>query len=161
MIHAFVSSRLDYCNSLLFGLPQIQINKLQRVQSADVRLILKQPKFCHTMPILSQVHRLPIKYPIEFKILLMTFKAIHGMAPDYIRKLIHRKKSTGYSLRSSKKVMLEVPRGKILPTLGGKAFCYAAPKLWNNIPGEISSLNSLSNFKCHVKTYLFKQAFNL
>ena len=90
----------------------------------------------------------------------MTFKAIHGMAPDYICKLISRRKSTGYSLRSSKKVMLEVPSGKILPTLGGRAFCYAAPKLWNNLPSEISSLDSLSNFKCHVKTYHFKQAFN-
>ena len=46
-------------------------------------------------------------------------------------------------------------------TLGGRAFCYAAPKLWNNLPSEISSLDSLSNFKCHVKTYLLKQAFNL
>ena len=70
----------------------------------------------------------------------MTFKAIHGMAPDYICKLISRKKSTGYSLRSSKKVMLEVPKGKILLTLGDRAFCYAAPKLWNNLPGEISGL---------------------
>ena len=58
--------------------------------------------------------------------------------------------------------MLEVPSGKILPTLDGGAFCYAAPKLWNNLPSEISSLDYLSNFKCHVvKTYLFKQAFNL
>ena len=62
------------------------------------------------------------------------------------------KKSIGYSLGSSKKVMLEVPRGKILPTLGGRALCYAAPKFWNNLPSKISSLDSLSNFKCHVKT---------
>ena len=102
-----------------------------------------------------------MKYRIDFKILLMTFKTIHGMAPDCIHKLISRKKSTGYSLRSSKKVMLEVPRGKILPTVGGGAFCYAVPKLWNNLPGEISSLDSLSNSKYHVKTYLFKQAFHL
>ena len=161
LIHAFVSSRLDYCNSLLYGLPQVQIDKIQRVQNAAARLIFQQPKFCHITPVLSQLHWLPIKYRIEFKILLMTFKAIHGMAPDYLCKLISRRKSTGYSLRSSKKVMLEVPSGKILPTLGGRAFCYAAPKLWNNLPSEISSLDSLSNFKCHVKTYLFKQAFNL
>ena len=91
----------------------------------------------------------------------MTFKAIHDIAPDYLCKLIRQRKSTGYSLRSSKNVMLEVPSGKILPTLDGRAFCYAAPKLWNNLPGEISSLDSLSNFKCHVKKYLFKQAFNV
>ena len=50
--------------------------------------------------------------------------------------------------------MLEVRSGEIPPTLGGRAFCYAAPKLWNKLPREISSLDSLSNFKCHVKTYL-------
>ena len=153
--HTFVSSRLDYCNNLLHGFPQVQIDKIQRVQNAAARLIFQQPKFCHITPVLSQLHWLPIKYRIEFNILLMTFKAIHGMAPDYICKLISRRKSTGYSLRSSKKVMLEVPSGKILPTLGGRAFCYAAPKLWNNLPSEISSLDTLSNFKCHVKTYLF------
>ena len=161
LIHAFVSSRLDHCNSLLYGLPQVQIDKIQRVQTAAARLNFKKSKFCHITPVLSQFHWLPIKYRIEFKILLLTFKAIHGMAPNYICKLISRRKSTGYSLRSSEKVMLEVPSGKILPTLGGRAFCYAAPKLWNNLPSEISSLDFLSNFKCHVKTCLFKQAFNL
>ena len=118
LIHAFVSSRLDYCNSLFYGLPQVQINKIQRVQNAAARLNLKQPKFCRVTLVLSQLHWLPIKYRTEFKILVMTFKAVHGVAPDYICKLISRKKSTGYSLRSGKKVMLEVPRGKILPTLG-------------------------------------------
>ena len=146
LIQAFFSSWLDYCNSLLCGLPQVQIDKIQRAQNAAARLIFRQRKFGHITPVLSQLHWLPIKYRIEFKILLMTFKAIHGMAPDYICKLISRRKSTGYSLRSSKKVMLEVPSGKILPTLGGRAFCYAAPKLWNNLPSEISSLDSLSNF---------------
>ena len=102
MIQAFVSSPLDYCNSLLYGLPQVQIDKIQRVQNAAARLIFEQPKFCHITPVLSQLHWLPIKYRIEFKILLMTFKAIHGMVPDYICKLISRRKSTGYSLRSSK-----------------------------------------------------------
>ena len=161
LIHAFVSNRLDYRNSLLYGLPQLQIDKIQKVQNAAVRLSFEQPKFCHITSVLSQLHWLPIKYRIEFKILLMTFKVIHSMAPDHISTLISQRKSTGYSLRSSTKVMLEVPSGKILPTLGGRAFCYVAPKLWNNLPSEISSLDSLSNFKCHVKTYLFKEAFNL
>ena len=57
--------------------------------------------------------------------------------------------------------MLQVPGGKILPTLGDRAFCYVAPKLWNNLPSKISSLDSLPNFKCYVKKYLFKQAFHL
>ena len=160
-IHAFVSNRLDYHNSLLYALSQVQIDKIQRVQNAAARLIFEQPKFCHITPVLSQLHWLPIKNGIEFKILLMTFKAIPGMTPDYICKLISRRKSTGNSLRSSTKVILEVASSKILQTIGGRAFCYAAPKPWNNLSSETSSLDSLSNFKCHVKTYLFKHAFNL
>ena len=93
LIHAFFSSRLDYCNSLLYGLPQVQIDKIQKVQNAAGRLIFKQPRFCHITPVLSQLHWLPIKYRIEFKILLLTFKATHGMAPDYICKLISQRKS--------------------------------------------------------------------
>jgi len=90
LIHAFVSSRLDYSNSLLCGLPQAQIDKIQRVQNAAARLIFKQPKFSHISPVLHQLHWLPIKYRIEFKILLFTFKAIHGMVRDYICKLACR-----------------------------------------------------------------------
>ena len=137
LIHAFVSSWLDYCNSLPYELPQ---------QNATARLMFEQPKFCHITPVLSQLHWLPIKYCIEFKILLMTFKAIHGMVPDYIIcKLLSQRKSTGYSLRSSKKVVLEVPCSEILPTLGGTALCYAAPKLWNNLSSKISSIDSVKS----------------
>ena len=157
----FVLSRLDYCNSLLYGLPQAQIDKMQRVQNAAARLIFKQPKFSHITPVLFQLHWLPIKYRIEFKIQLFNFKAMHGVAPDYICKLISRKSSTRYSLRFSQRIVLENPSGKIFSTLGGRTFCYAAPKLWNNLPCKISTLDSLSSFKCHLKTYLFKQAFNL
>ena len=110
-----------YYSRTLFKLPKSKIDKIPRVQNATARLIFEQPKFCHITAVLSQLHWLPIKYRIEFKILLMTFKAIHGMAPDYLCKLISRRKSTGYSLRFSKKVMLEVPSGKILPPAAPKA----------------------------------------
>ena len=91
LIHAFVSNHLDYCNRLLYGLPQVQIDKTQRVQNAAARLIFKKAKFCHITPVLSQLHWLPINYRIEFKILLMTFKTIHSMAPNYICKLSSRR----------------------------------------------------------------------
>lgn len=61
LIHAFITSRLDYCNSLLYGTPQVQIDKLQRVQNAAARLIFKQPKFSHITPLLCQLHWLPIR----------------------------------------------------------------------------------------------------
>lgn len=80
----------------------------------------------------------------------------HGIAPNYF--CIYQ---TGFPLDPAKKNMLEVPSGKMLPTLGGRAFCYAASRLWKDLPSKIYSHDSLSNFKCHVKIYLIKQAINL
>ena len=69
-IHAFVSSHVDYCNSFLYGLPAYQLNKLQRVQNAAARLIFLESKYCHVRPLLYNMHWLPVKFRIDFKILL-------------------------------------------------------------------------------------------
>ena len=85
LVHAFVISRIDYCNSLLYGLPQTQLIKLQRVQNAAARLICNVSRFDHITPVLYQLHWLPFKFRIHFKVLLITFKALHGMSPIYIQ----------------------------------------------------------------------------
>jgi len=77
LIHSFVSSQIDYCNSLLYGVPNCHIGKLQRVQNAAARLVVMQGKFCHITPVLNQLHWLPVSFHIKLKILLLTFKAIH------------------------------------------------------------------------------------
>ena len=74
LINAFVTSRLDYCNSLLYGLPATQLNKLQRVQNAAARLICIISRFDHITPNLIELHWLPIKYRINFKILQSRIK---------------------------------------------------------------------------------------
>ena len=107
LVHAFVTSRLDYCNSLLYGLPSSQLAKVQRVQNAAARVVCRLPKFCRITPVLQELHWLPIKFRIQFKILVITFKAIHGMAPDYICNLISIKKKSRYNLRSEDTVRLD------------------------------------------------------
>ena len=75
LLRALLTSRLDYCNSLLYGLPNTQLSKLQRVQNAAARLAYRAPRFCHISPLLFQLHWLPIRFRIDFKIILLCFKA--------------------------------------------------------------------------------------
>ena len=113
LIHLFVSSRMDYCNSPLYGLPKSQLDKLQRVQKAAARLVVMQGKFCHITPVPLQLHWLPVSFRINFKILLLTFQAIHGLAPSYISDLVRIKPlNSGYSLWSDNGTLLSYPNLK-------------------------------------------------
>ena len=89
LIHAFISTRLDYCNSLFYNIPAYQLEKLQRIQNSAARLILNESKFCLIIPLLMNVHWLPVKYRIRFKILLLTFKAIHFFSTILYMWLTH------------------------------------------------------------------------
>eukprot|EP00794_Sanderia_malayensis_P013257 gene13257-14621_t len=159
LIHAFVSSRLDYCNALLYGLPANLISKLQRVQNSAARLLSLAPKYCHITPLLKELHWLPVKFRIDYKIIIMTFKAINGTAPDYISDLVTLKSNSGYSLRSNDKLFLSPPSFKTLPTIGDRAFIAAAPRLWNVLPQDVRCTSNFSSFKHKLKTVLFKQAY--
>ena len=81
LIHAFITSRLDYCNSLLYGVPDHHMQKLQRDMNASMRLIFWAPKHCHITSLPQQLYWLPIRLRIEFKILFTTFKVLQGSAP--------------------------------------------------------------------------------
>ena len=85
LVHTLVMGRVDYCNSLLYGLTRNNINKLQRVQNMAARLITNTPRFCHITPVLCQLHWLPIGVRIKFNVILITSKAIHGLVPYYIQ----------------------------------------------------------------------------
>ena len=105
LVHAFVTSKLDHCNSPLYGVPKYVIKKLQSVQNAAARLITSSRKFDHITPILCELHWLPISERIKFKIILLTHKALHQQSPIYIQDLICRY-STSRTLRSSSTLRL-------------------------------------------------------
>ncbi|XP_073670896.1 uncharacterized protein [Paramisgurnus dabryanus] len=124
VIHAFITSRLDYCNSLYFGLPQSSIKRLQMVQNAAARLLTGAKKSDHVTPILASLHWLPVHFRVQFKILLFVFKARNGQAPSYIKNLI-TPCSSSRSLRPTDKALLALPWSR-LKTKGDRAFSIAA-----------------------------------
>ena len=81
LANALVSSRLDYCNSLLHSLPGVHLNKLQRVQNALARVVTKSTRFTRTKSLLERLHWLPVTSHIDFKIATLTYKAVHLKQP--------------------------------------------------------------------------------
>ena len=157
LVHAFVTCRLDNCNSLLVGSPSHLFQKLQRVQNCAARLVTGQPRFARVSPILKELHWLPIEQRVTFKVLLLAYKGLNGLAPEYIRQMLIPY-TPSRALRSSSKHLLYTPKTS-KKTYGDRAFSAAAPRLWNGLPLEIKTSSSISIFKSRLKTFLFKLAF--
>ena len=88
VMQSLVMSRLDYCNALLIGIQQDLIAKLQRLQNSAARIVSRTSKYEHITPVLIKLHWLHIKFRIQFKVLLLVYKALNGLAPKYIKELL-------------------------------------------------------------------------
>ncbi len=157
LIHAFMTSRLDYCNALLGGCTARLINKLQMVQNAAARVLTRTRKYDHISPVLSTLHWLPTKHRIDFKILLTTYKALNGLVPQYLSELLSHY-SPPRPLHSQNSGHLIIPRIS-KSTTGGRSFSYLAPKLWNNLPNTVWEADTLCQIKSRLKTHLFNLAY--
>ena len=109
-------------------------------------------KFEHVIPILRSLHWLPIRARIQFKVLTLVFKCLHGNAPAYLSELI-KQYQPSRNLRSQSKNLLCEIRVKS-KTFGDRAFEKMAPKLWNNLPQNIRSITDFDKFKSMLKTHL-------
>ena len=154
LVISLVLSRIDYCNSLLAGLPQSLISKLQRVQNCAARLVVRAPSGTHVTPLLKELHWLPVKYRIMYKTACLCFHAIHFSSPAYLLDLLQLY-SPSRSLRSSSDTrLLKVPVYKC-KSKGDRAFSYFGPHVWNSLPPHIRHAETLSDFKLSLKTHLF------
>ena len=151
-----MSSLLDYCNSLLYGIADTDLTKLQCVQNQPARIVTKSSPFTCSFPLLSSLHWLPVKFRISFKISLLIYKTLHAKQSVYLHSMLATSLPS-CSLRSSKGISLSVPRVKINTV--ARAFHSYATSLWNNLPLSVRSAISLATFKKYLKTHLFDVAF--
>ena len=152
LVHALVISRLDYGNALLYGITDRLLHRLEMIQHSATRS-------ARITVVLRRLHWLPVKWRINYKIVVLVFRALHGMAPAYVSTLI-----TPYeprrALRSTGSALLCVPRHN-LERYGRRSFSCAGPVLWNSLPEDMRLADSLNSFKSHLKTHYFKLSYNL
>lgn len=160
LVHALIGSKLDYCNSLLYRVSSGELSRLQRVQNAAAKLVSGLNKYDHVTPALINLHWLPVKERIIFKILLIVFKALHGQAPLYISDMLKPYIPSLSGLRSSSSSLLVVPKSKLL-SCGDRAFAVCAPRLWNALPLDLKRCSDVGIFKVKLKSFLFKKAFDI
>ena len=162
LVHAFISSRLDYCNSLFYGIDQSLLDKLQAVLRSAARLVMKKLKFDHISDdIRDELHWLPVKQRISFKICMYVRRCLDHEAPAYLSDMLISVSDVDALRRhrSADRADLVVPRTKTV-RYGDRSFAVSGPRLWNALPAELKTPNiSLLDFKRGLKTMLFKQAF--
>ena len=160
LVHAFISSKLGFCSALLYGLPKSVIDRLQYVQNCAARLVTRTRSSEHITPVLRRLHWLPVRQRITYKILLLTYKGLNGMAPRYITDLLQPYTPTR-QLRFSSKNWLETPKSNLETRkfYGDRSFQVAAPRLWNSLTYDITSIHKLDIFKNKIKTLPFIDAF--
>jgi len=150
--NALVMSKLDYCNSLLYGINAGLVHRLQRVQNTLARVAVPSVRrYDHISPTLRQLHWLPVRQRIDFKMALMTFKVLQNKAPEYLYDKLQPLPDS--SRRSSGRNFLSVPFTR--SSVGRRSFEFAAPTVWNSLPQGIRDCNEIDQFKKLLKTHLF------
>ena len=146
IVNSLVVSGLDYCNGLYYGINQELLHQLQLIQNSACKAITGKYKHDHLEDDFKHLHWLNIQKRILFKIALLTFKAINGLAPPYLQDLINYEHH-GHALKL------------IVPTtstrMGARAFSVIGPKLFNSIPNWVKQTNNIEHFKKSLKTFLF------
>ena len=154
---------MDYCSSLFIGPLNVILKKIQFVLNRAARLIFNLPPRVSTTSSLIELHWLSLKARIEFKICLITFKTLKFNQPSYIRELLSfsSHESTSGLQSPDDPYRLHEPRATGKMGFANRSFSYIAPYLYNKLPitGKLW-IDSLNNFKSHLKAFLFSRAYD-
>ena len=154
---AFVLSRIDYCNSLLFGSTHNVTSHLQRIQNYAARVILRLPKSSSITTHLKPLHWLPVKVRGTYKIACLCYHCHSNTAPSYVADMLHKNPSHTRNTCSSSYTMPRLNRpAHCKATLGDRSF---SSSVWNSILNDVRCAPSLSSSKSHLKTYLFHSVY--
>ncbi len=155
LVQALVLSRLDYCNSLLAGLPACTIKPLQMIHNPAARVVFNEPKKAHVTPLFIKLHWLPIATCIKFKVLVFAcaYKTTTCAAPIYLNSLVQTY-APSISLRSASERFV-VPSQRGTKSLS-QTFSWTVPSWWNDLPISIRTAESLAILKKQPKTHLFR-----
>ena len=145
---ALVSTRLDYCNSLLYNTANKDIAKLQPIQNCLARVVTRSPRFSRSEPLLKSLHWLPVHCRIIFKICTIAYLALSSTQPAYLNSMLTPTRNSR-QLRSTSSNPLYIPRVKT--KAGTRAFSVAAPTGWNSLPASVKSEGNIVSFRRRLK----------
>ena len=153
---SIVGSRLDYCNSLYAGMSEANFDKLQRVQNTMARVVTGHKRSDHITPVLADLHWLPVKSRVTFKIASLTYTIRNSGQPTYLRTLISDYKPTR-DLRSSSRDLIATKGSK--KAKGARAFSCIAASIWNTLPLTIKLCESVITLRKHLTAHLYTEHF--
>jgi len=162
MVHAFVTSRIDYCNSVIHRVSATNVQPLQNLLNAAARIILGKRKFGHiTTDVRDRLHWLPVQQRFEYKVCVLVYKCLHQAAPTFLTELcspVSESANRGH-LRSAARGDLAVPRS-IITRCGQRCFAVSGPILWKSLPLSVHDPSlTPTQFCARLKTVLFCRAY--
>ena len=159
-----VISHLDYCNSILVGLPEVDITKMQHIQNIAAKMVVLNDvamKDSNSRSILEKLHWLPICRRIQYKILTLIHKCLSCGVPEYLAKLLieypYAERRLGLRSQNLERRLVE-PKTK-LKTFAARSFSCVGPKWWNLLPNALKTIKSTQEFRNKLKTYLFREEY--
>ena len=159
LVTTLVLSRLDYCNSLLVNISQDKISRLQVIQNSAAKLVVREKRMSHSLPILYELHWLPVKERIGFKIAMLCFKCLNDEAPMYLKDMLEVYVPSRALRSASDRTKLVSRNNYNYRFYGGRSFTHIGPLIWNKLPKSIREANSIESFKSRLKHFLFTVTF--